>query len=111
MPSFDTNAALSETLTKSEDLAKLLFKKYVTQAKNDTNQFLQASKAGIERAGLLFAQGQVDREDFEDLILGKRDLAEMHALKQTGLAKATVDTFVTGVLQILLDAAFAAVKL
>ena len=35
----------------------------------------------------------------------------MHALKQAGLAKAAVDTFVNGVVQILVDAVFAAVKI
>jgi hypothetical protein len=35
----------------------------------------------------------------------------MHALKQAGLASATIDTFTNGVLQILVDAAFAAVKI
>ena len=45
-----------------------------------------------ERAGLLFAEGKIEKDDFEDLLLGKKDLAEMHALKQTGLASATIDT-------------------
>ena len=43
-------------------------------------------------------------------ILGKRDLAEMEALKRTGLSRATVDNFVNGVLQILTEAVFAALK-
>jgi len=111
MASFDTNAAVSITLEKSKELANTLFKKFVNQAVGDTQDFLQRSKDGITRAGLLFAEGKIDRDDFEDLILGKKDLAEMHALKQAGLASATIDTFTNGVLQILVDAAFAAVKI
>ena len=111
MASFDTNAAVSITLEKSKELANTLFKKFVNQAVADTHDFLQSSKDGITRAGLLFAEGKIDRDDFEDLILGKKDLAEMHALKQAGLASATIDTFTNGVLQILVDAAFAAVKI
>jgi hypothetical protein len=110
MPSFDTNTAISSTLDQSKDLAKTLFKKFTDQATNDTTDFLARSRKGIERAGLLFAEGKIDKDDFEDLILGKKDLAEMHALKQAGLASATIDTFTNGVLQILINAAFAAVK-
>jgi hypothetical protein len=44
-------------------------------------------------SALLVACSTIDKEDFEDLILGKKDLAEMHALKQAGLASATIDTF------------------
>jgi hypothetical protein len=110
MPSFDIDTFTSTSLSKSEDLASTLFKKYVGQAKSDTEDFLQRSKDGITRAGLLYAKKKIDRDDFEDLILGKKDLAEMHALKQAGLASAAIDTFTNGVLQIVLDAASAAVK-
>lgn len=110
MPSFDTNTAISTTLNKSKDLASTLFKKFANQAVSDTQDFLARSKDGVARAGLLYATKKIDRDDLEDLILGKKDLAEMHALKQAGLASATIDTFTNGVLQIFVDAAFAAVK-
>lgn len=72
MPSFDTNAAISTTLEKSKELASTLFKKFVNQAVGDTQDFLRRSKDGVARAGLLFAEGKIDRDDFEDLILGKK---------------------------------------
>ena len=107
--SINTNAILQTTLDKSKELAATLFKRFTQQAVSDTQDFLQRSKAGVDRAAELLAEGQIDKDDFEDLILGKKDLAEMHALKQAGLASATIDTFVNGVLQILIDAAFAAI--
>jgi hypothetical protein len=105
----DTNAILQTTLEKSKELAATLFKRFTEQAVSDTNDFLQRSKEGVARAAALLAAGKIDKDDFEDLILGKKDLAEMHGLKQAGLANATIDTFVNGVLQILIDAAFAAI--
>jgi len=111
MPSIDINAILQTTLKQSEDLGKTLFRNYAGQAEKDVRDFLEASKAGIEKATKLFLEQKIDKEDLEDLILGKKDLAEMHALKQIGLAKAAIDTFVNGVLQILVDAVFAAVKI
>ena len=105
----DINSIVSTTLEKSEELAKTLFRNYVGQAKKDVEDFLKASKEGIERAAKLRLEGKIDDEDLEDLVLGKKDLALMHALKQAGLAKAAVDTFVNGVVQILVDAVFAAI--
>jgi hypothetical protein len=35
----------------------------------------------------------------------------MHALKNTGLASAAIDTFTNGVIQIMINAAFAALKI
>jgi hypothetical protein len=107
--SINTNAIFQTTLDQSKQLAATLFKRFTDQAVSDTEDFLRRSKAGVERAAALLAQGQIDKDDFEDLILGKKDLAEMHGLKQAGLASATIDTFVNGVLQILINAAFAAI--
>jgi hypothetical protein len=109
MPSIDIDSIVKTTLSKSEELAKTLFRNYVTQANEDVDDFLKRAKEGIKRATQLRVEGKIDDEDLEDLILGKKDLALMHALKQVGLAKAAVDTFVNGVMQILLDAVFAAI--
>jgi hypothetical protein len=105
----NTDAILQTTLEKSKELAATLFKKFTEQAVSDTKDFLQRSREGVARATALLAAKKIDKDDFEDLILGKKDLAEMHGLKQAGLASATIDTFVNGVLQILIDAAFAAI--
>jgi hypothetical protein len=105
----NTDAVLQTTLDKSKELAATLFGRFTEEAVSDTQAFLQRSQGGIVRATALLAAKQIDQEDFEDLILGKKDLFEMHALKQAGLASATLDTFINGVLHILIDAALAAV--
>jgi uncharacterized protein YjbJ (UPF0337 family) len=109
--SVDLNGIVQTTLSKSKDLAQTLFRNYASQAQSDVQTFLQTAKDGIQRATDLYLQKKIDKDDLEDLILGKKDLAEMHALKQVGLAKAAIDTFVNGVLQILVDAVFSAVKI
>jgi hypothetical protein len=111
MASIDTDAILDTTLAKTKQLAKTLFQKFADQATNDAKDFLNRARKYIQKATELYLDHKIDKDDLEDLILGKKDLAEMHALKQAGLAKASIDTFVNGVLQILLDATFAAVKI
>jgi hypothetical protein len=109
MSDIDIDSILQTTLEGSKALAKILLKKYVQQATDDTNGFLQRAKEGIARATALYAQGAIAQDDLEDLIMGKKDLAAMHALKQAGLASATIDTFTNGVLNLLLDAVLAAI--
>ena len=59
----------------------------------------------------VYQQGQIDQDDLEDIIHDQKALAEMHALKNTGLASAAIDTFTNGVIQIMINAAFAALKI
>jgi hypothetical protein len=100
---------LQQVLGQSKELGKTLFKQYAKQASDDTRDFLERSRKSLERAAILLADGKIDRDDFEDLVRGKRDLAEMRALKQVGLAKAAIDTFTNGVLNIFIEAVFAAI--
>ncbi len=111
MASFDIRSVIDTTLQGSKALGKTLFKNFAEQAADDAKAFLESARAGIERAGKLYAEGKIDKEDLEDLVLGKKDLAAMHALKQKGLATAAIDTFTNGVLNLLVNAVFAAVKL
>jgi hypothetical protein len=110
MASFDFDSIITTTLDGSKELGKTLFKNFADQAAADARDFVQFAREGIERATRLYAEKKIDAEDLEDLILGKKDLAVMNALKQKGLASAAIDTFTNGVLNILVNAIFTAVK-
>jgi len=105
----DFDRILKDVLGQSKDLGRTLFKQLATQAAKDATDFLKQSRDSLKRAALLLAEGKIDPDDFEDLVRGKRDLAEMRALKQAGLAKAAIDTFTNGVLNLFIDAVFAAI--
>jgi hypothetical protein len=96
-------------LQQSKDLGKTLFRQYSTQASQDARDFLTRSRESLQRAATLLAEGKIDRDDFEDLVRGKADLAQMRALKQAGLASAAIDTFTNGVLNIFINAVFTAI--
>jgi len=111
MATFDTNSFVHTVLTNASNLAAKLFEGYVGQAEADTRAFLQASKDRMAQAASLYQQKQIDKDEFEDLVHDQKVLAEMHALKNAGLASAAVDTFVDGVIKIMIDAALAALKI
>ena len=94
---------------QSKSLAEKLFKQYTQQAFTDISDFLRKSKADLERWIQELARGQIDKDEFKSVVQGQLDVAEMRALKQAGLARVRIDIFNSGVLDIVVSAAFAAI--
>ena|SRR6266478_903915 len=90
-------------------LAEKLFKQYTNQALGDARDFLQKSKADLQRWVEELAKGEIDEDEFRSLVRGQIDVAEMRALKQTGLAQAQIDAFTNGVVDIIVSAALTAI--
>ena len=90
-------------------LAKTLFKKNAKQATRDGKAFLEATKAQAAIWAAQLAKGEINKKNFESLLRGERDLAKMEALKQAGLAQVAIDTFTRGIIDIIVNAVFAAI--
>ena len=105
----DTNQIVKSIEEQSKLLAEKLFHQFTQQAVSDTRDFLAQSRADIERWAGELARQEIDQDDLASLIRGEKDLAEMRALKQAGLAQVTLDTFTNGVLDIAISAIVAAV--
>ncbi len=109
MANIDVGSILKLVENQSKALAEKLFKQYTHQAVSDVRDFLQKSAVNLKRWVEELARGEMDKDEFESLVKGQADVAEMRALKQAGLAAAQIDTFTNGVLDIIVSAAFAAI--
>jgi len=109
MASIDIGSIFKSVEDQSKALAEKLFKQYTHQALSDVRDFLEKSKDALKRWVEDLDRGDIDKDEFESLIKGQADLAEMRALKQAGLAAVQIDTFTNGVLDIIVNAAFAAI--
>jgi hypothetical protein len=94
---------------QSRSLARKLFKQYAREALADVRDFLRGSEVDLARWASELARGEIDKDEFRDLVRGQLDVAEMGALKQAGLAEVRIDTFTAGVLDIVVSAALAAI--
>ncbi len=92
--------------TELVEFAEYSWKTYKDAAVSDGKAFVEKSKADLERWIKMLAKGELTRDDFEWLIVGKRDLAELVALKQAGLAKVALDRFVNGLIDTIVSTAF-----
>src|SRR6266436_5886411 len=109
MVNIDVGSILKLVENQSKALAEKLFKQYTHQALSDVRDFLEKSKDALKRSVEDLVRGDIDKDEFESLIKGQADLAEMRALKQAGLGAVQIDTFTNGVLDIIVNAAFAAI--
>ncbi len=105
----NTDAILESIETQSKALAEELIGQFSKQALADTKDFLERSRDDIERWTGELLRDEIDEDDLASLVRSEKDVAEMRALKQAGLAQVTVDTFTKGVLDIAISAIIAAV--
>jgi len=75
-------------------------------ATKDGQAFFKQARADLERWTKALARGQLSKADFEWLVQGKKDLAEMEALKQAGLGLVRVDQFRSSLIDLVVGTAF-----
>jgi hypothetical protein len=90
----------------AKDLARENFDGFDDEVREDTDAFLEKTKVDLERWTKLLAQGEINEEDFSDLVDAKKALAEMFALRQKGLALIKLEKFRKGFINLVVETAF-----
>ena len=90
----------------AKELAKKTLKGFKEESVADAKGFLEAAKEDLKRWTKLLARGDLSQDDFEWLVLGRKEVAELHALKQAGLAMVRIDRFKNALLDLVIDTAF-----
>ena len=103
MPTF--NDFLTTIKNDLLEFAKENLEEYKDELLKDGNEFVKKTKKDLERWTEGLASGALSKADFEFLLKGKRDLAEMEALKQLGLSKIRVNKITNGVIDIVMGSA------
>ena len=103
MPTF--NEFLSTIKDDLLKFAKENLEEYKDELLKDGNEFVKKAKKDLERWTEGLASGALSKADFEFLLKGKRDLAEMEALKQLGLSKIRVNRITNGVIDVVVGSA------
>lgn len=93
------------------NLAGISLAKYENEAKKGALLFLNEIKEKLARWTLLLADRQLTTDDFEWLVNSQKQLMEMHALSQAGLAAIRVDQFKNSVMNMVVDTIFSFVKI
>ncbi|HEY4206492.1 MAG TPA: hypothetical protein VGM31_06765 [Puia sp.] len=91
------------------DLATTTVSNFAAQAKSDGLDFLNSSKDDLQKWSNQLAQGQMNKDEFIDLLEGQKDLLKLIALKQAGLAEIALDNFKSGVFSLIQKTILAAI--
>ncbi len=77
------------------------FTQYKDQAKTDAVNLMESLKVNLENWTIQLAEGKLSKDDFEFLVLAQKELIEMNALKQAGLALIKADEFKNSLLNLV----------
>ena len=90
-------------------LAESTFTGFVKQAVQDSQTFVQQTENDLATWLQDLKQGDITQKNFESLVRGTKDLAEMRTLKQAGLGRVAIDTFLNGLIQIVINVALSSI--
>lgn len=103
MPTF--NDFVSTLKNDLLDFAKENLEEYKEELLKDGTLFIEKTKSDIERWTEGLASGALSKEDFEFLLKGKKDLAQMEALKQLGLSQIRITKITNGIIDVVVGSA------
>ncbi len=102
----DFNDFLQTLESGIKDLALKNWKEVEDAAVADGRAFLEKTKANLERWTKLLGTGALTKDDFEWLVAGQKDLAQMQALEKAGLTQVRAERFQNSLVSLVVDTAF-----
>jgi hypothetical protein len=99
------NDFLSTVKDDLMEFAKENLNAYKDELLKDGNAFIEKAKDDLKRWADGLATGALSKADFEFLLKGKKDLAEMEALKQHGLSEIKINKLTDGVIGVVVGSA------
>lgn len=96
---------LDELKSALIDIAKDVGEDIKDELLQDGKAFVEKSRDDLQRWAQLLAEGKLTQNEFEYLLQAKKDLAEMEALKQKGLAEARIDKLKNAVFSAIVGSA------
>jgi hypothetical protein len=94
---------------QSATLAETLVTGFAKQAVQDGQAFIKQTENDLATWLQDLKKGDITQKNFESLVRGAKDLAEMRTLKQAGLGQVAIDTFLNGFIQIVIDVALSSI--
>ena len=104
MTTFDEYIHALETGIK--ELATETLGGFKAEALKDNREFIEKIKDDLERWTKQLQSEELSKQDFEWLLQGKKNLLEMHALQQKGIAIVEINRFKGKLYALLVNTAF-----
>jgi len=89
-----------------KQLSQATLKDFKDGFASDTKDFLKKNKEDLQTWTKQLAAGELSKKDFEDLVLGRKDVAEMHALKVAEITRVKLELCKLQLIDLVVDTAF-----
>lgn len=109
MATIDFDKLLKELKDEGASLAKEAFKQFKNEAENDALNLIQTLEEDLKNWTLQLANGSLSKDDFEWLVMAKKELIEMIGLKHAGLSLIKIDELKAKVLNLVITKVFSLV--
>lgn len=106
MADLDIAILMKDLKDEIVSLALSTVKDFKNEAKDDALKLLSTLEEDIKTWTLKLATGEMSKDDFEWLVLSKKELIEMIALKQVGLSLIKIDELKAKVLGLVVSKVF-----
>lgn len=103
MPTF--NDFVSTLKSDLLEFAKENLDEYKDEILKDGNAFIERTREDLIRWTEGLAAGALSKADLEFLLKGKKDLAQMEALKQLGLSKIRISKITNSIIDVVVGSA------
>lgn len=103
MPSINFEQYFKTLESGVSDVAKETVSDFMSQGKQDGQNVLNLMKADLERWTIEVSNGEMSLSDFEFLVKAEKELDEMDALKEAGIAAIDLDKFKNGLISLTIN--------
>ena len=111
MPQINFSDIVTQLESGLTQLAKTNLSDYLAAAETDGKQMLASLNADLQNWTSELASGSITASDLEYLVNAKKDLIEMSALQQAGLAAIKLDAFKNSAIQLIITTITSIIKL
>jgi hypothetical protein len=102
----DFNTIFESLKGSAEDYIESNLKEHAADVRKDARDFLDDSKADLEKYTMQLEQGIITKEQFESLMLDLKDNLVLEGALQAGLSQIRADQIRSGIITILTQAVF-----
>lgn len=106
MASIDIEKLLKELKNESATLAKSIFKEFKDEAETDAKNLIATLEVDLKNWTLQLANGQLTKDDFEWLVMAKKELIEIVGLKHAGISLIKLDELKAKLLNLVITKVF-----
>jgi hypothetical protein len=106
----DFTKLFDDLKTQLASLAEKDLKEFAGQGQADAMAFLNDSRAQLEEWFQLLTSGEIDEDEFRELVESQKDLAKMEALRKASAGQQTIESFRDSAFNLIVKSAITAIE-